>query len=160
MKTLIVYATRYGATEKASRTLARQLHGDITLVNLVREDAPNPGTYDQVLIGGSIYAGSIQKEVRQFCTAHQEQLLCQTIGLFVCCREEHTAREQLETSLGVDLVAHATSTGSFGYEFDFSSMNIFFRLVIRILAKTKESQFNLREEKIKEFAAHFAPDHS
>ncbi|WP_018525590.1 flavodoxin domain-containing protein [Alkalispirochaeta alkalica] len=153
MKTLIVYGTRYGATEKAAHMLAGRIHGEIRQINLAKGSAPSPADYDLVLVGGSVYGGSIQKEVVQFCTANRHLLLRKPLGLFVCCGEEHKAREYLQNALGADLVARALALGSFGYEFDYSKMNILFRLIVRVISKTGKSEFNLREEAIRDFAA-------
>ena len=93
MKTLIAYATKYGATEKAARALSEQLHGD-----------------------------------------------------------EDRAEEQLEQNFDAALVAHAVQRGYFGYEYDFTKMNILFRWIIRAKAKVRQSQYKLREDNISSFA--------
>ena len=152
MKTLIAYATRYGATEKAARLLSEQLNGDVELINLATGPVTDLAGIDRVIVGGSIYAGNIQEEVKQFCSSNQQQLLQRNFALFVCCGREDQAREQLENCLEPRLVQYAEQIGSFGYIYDFSKMNLIFRLIIRKLAKVKTSQFNLREENITAFA--------
>ncbi|AFG36499.1 flavodoxin domain-containing protein [Spirochaeta africana] len=153
MRSLIVYATKYGAVEKAARLLADQLQGDVELVNLAAGPVADLTGIDRVIVGGSIYAGSIQEEVKQFCSSNQQQLLDRRFALFVCCGREDQAREQLAACLEPRLIQHAEQIGSFGYIYDFARMNLIFKLIIRKLAKVKTSQFNLREENIRTFAA-------
>jgi len=65
METLIAYATRYGCVEKCAKMLAEKLDGKVTLVNL-QKTRVDPASYGRVIVGGSIYIGKIQKEVRDF----------------------------------------------------------------------------------------------
>ncbi|MFW6362352.1 MAG: flavodoxin domain-containing protein [Spirochaeta sp.] len=152
MKTLIAYATKYGATEKAARKLAEQLSGEVELINLVQKRTPDISGCDRVIIGGSIYCGNIQEEVKQFSSENQQQLLQQPLGLFICCKDEENADEQLQNAFDPQLVQHAAHTGYFGYEYNFRKMNFFLRMLIRKFARIKESQFKLREENISDFA--------
>lgn len=153
MRTLIVYGTRYGAAGKAAGKLAELLSGEVDIINLMQDRAPEVAGYDRVIVGGSIYAGSVQEQVKRFCTDNHRQLQQKPLGLFVCCGYEEKAREQLETCLDPQLIAHAKQLGSFGYEYDFSKMNFVFRLMIRKLANVRESRFNLNEDGIRAFAA-------
>ncbi|NLY38245.1 MAG: hypothetical protein GX044_02975 [Firmicutes bacterium] len=65
METLIAYSTRYGCVEKCAKMLAEKLDGKVTLVNLLKMRV-DPAPYERVIVGGSIYIGKIQKEVRDF----------------------------------------------------------------------------------------------
>lgn len=153
MKTLIVYATKYGATEKAAKKLAEQLNGEVDLVNLKHTPMPNVDAYERVIAGTAVYAGTIRGEAKQFCAEYQQTLLQKPFSLFVCCGNEDQAREQLTANLDAQLLEHAALIGSFGYEYDFAKLNFFFKLVIRKVAKVTTSQFNLRDENIRAFAA-------
>jgi menaquinone-dependent protoporphyrinogen oxidase len=45
------------------------------LYNLKKNDKPDLGQYDQIIVGGSIHAGMIQKSVKDFCKNHTVELL-------------------------------------------------------------------------------------
>ena len=75
MKVLIAYRSKYGTCEKAARMLAERIPGELVLADLKRDRPGDLSAFDMVLIGGSIYAGMIQKEVRTFCESRQEELL-------------------------------------------------------------------------------------
>jgi menaquinone-dependent protoporphyrinogen oxidase len=74
MKTLIIYATRYGSAERCAKMLSEKLIGDVDLLNLKDRQNIDLSQYEKVIIGGSIYVGKIQKEVNEFCTKHLEEL--------------------------------------------------------------------------------------
>ncbi|MFW6252345.1 MAG: flavodoxin domain-containing protein [bacterium] len=152
MKTLIAYATKYGATEKAARALSDQLHGEVELHNLAQDTMHDLSGYDRIVVGGSIYVGQIQDHVKTFCSEHRTVLLQKPLGLFICCGDEDRADEQLEQNFDPAIVAHASLTGYFGYEYDFGKMNILFRFIIQAKAKVRQSQYRLREDNISAFA--------
>ncbi len=152
MKTLIAYATRYGATEKASRLLSEELQGDVHLCNLSQDPAPDISAYDRIIIGGSIYVGQIQDDVKTFCSENLAALQQKRLALFICCGDEDRVQEQLEQNFDAALMAHAKPVGYFGYEYDFAKMNFLFRLIIRAKAKVRQSQYELREDNISAFA--------
>jgi len=154
MNTLIVYATKYGCTEKAVNRLADYLGEGTELLNLGSRDnkAFKLEESDTVVVGGSIYAGNIQQEVKEFCSENINTLLQKKLGLFICCGMSEKAREQLENSFDKKLLEHALTTGYFGYEFNFDRMNFISRFMVKKLAKVKENKSEIKEENIKEFA--------
>ena len=54
MKTLILFASRYGATEEIAYMLKSAIGGDVTLCN-VRERGVSLEGYDTVIIGSCVY---------------------------------------------------------------------------------------------------------
>ncbi|MGI6711498.1 MAG: flavodoxin domain-containing protein [Bacillota bacterium] len=64
--------------------LREKLNGNVDLYNLKEKKQPILANYDQIIIGGSIYIGKIQKEVSRFCTDHMAQLKGKRLGLYVC----------------------------------------------------------------------------
>lgn len=153
MRTLIVYASKYGCTEKAVNRLADYLGEGTQLLNLINEDAKiiKLEEYDTVAVGGSIYAGNIQKEVKKFCSENINILLQKQLGLFICCGFSEKVEEQLENSFANKLLEHAAVTGYFGYEFNFDRMGLMSRFMVKTLAKVKENKSEIKHENIKEF---------
>ncbi|WP_438446099.1 flavodoxin domain-containing protein [Gorillibacterium sp. sgz5001074] len=154
MRTLIVYATKYGCTEKCAGLLKHELapSGEVDCVNLKKMGLPDLSRYDRVIIGGSIYAGGIQKEVRSFCATHLPVLLQKRIGLFICCMQEgETAERELLQSFPAELAAHASAKEPFGGEFIFKRMSLLDRFIAWKVAKIETDTSTLSEEKIRRF---------
>lgn len=74
MSTLIIYASKYGYTEKCSKKLAEEISDEVDLVNIKVDKQPKIENYDKVIIGGSIYMGKIQKKINSFCIDNLEVL--------------------------------------------------------------------------------------
>ena len=66
MKNLIVYATKHGTVKKCAEMLKVKLNGETVLAN-VNEEVPDLDNFDNVILGGSIYIGKIQKRVIKIC---------------------------------------------------------------------------------------------
>ncbi|HOL16654.1 MAG TPA: flavodoxin domain-containing protein [Bacillota bacterium] len=152
MKTIVVYATRYGCTEKCAGMLAEKLGGEVELCNLKRDRVDDLSAYDRVVIGGSIYIGKIQKEVTAFCTKHLNELKEKQVGLFICCMSEEAAEKQLHSSFPPELLARASARGCFGGEFIFGRMKGLDRFIAKKVSKAEQDVFRIDETRIAEFA--------
>lgn len=152
MKTLIAYASKYGTTEKCANILKTKLSGEVELHDL-KEGIPAISEYDRIVIGGSIYAGQIRKEVTAFCKEKGNELKTKEIGLFiVCMRDGKMAQEQLRAVYPQDLLNHAKASGVFGGEFKFGKMSFFDKLITKVVAKTTEDVSNINCDNILSFA--------
>jgi menaquinone-dependent protoporphyrinogen oxidase len=157
MKTLIAYGTKYGCTEKCASMLARKIPGEVTVLNLKENANHNIGEYDNVIIGGSIYAGKIQGIVKNFCEGNLKTLLSKKVGLFICCGfEGEKAEKQLVESFPATLQAKAMAKGFFGSEMSLERMGFLDRMIVRKVAKITESYSRILEDNILEFAKHFS----
>lgn len=152
MKTLIVYATKHGCTENCSFILKDKLIGDVITVNIKKDILPDITSFDNIIIGGSIYAGKIQKEISEFCTKNLNALKNKKVGLFICGMQNgDMAETQLNNSFPEELVAHAAAKKPFGGEFIFKKMNLIERFIVKIISKTKEDVSSISTENIDEF---------
>lgn len=154
MKTLIVYCSSHGTTEKAVRTLSENLEGEVLTVDLKRDKIHfDLKDFDGVIIGGSIHAGLIQRRLKQFLDKHHDDLLEKELGLFLCCmREGNTAVEQFNQSFPQDLRKNSVAMGLFGGEFLVSKMNFFERQIVKKVDGVESDRSNLDIEAIMEFA--------
>jgi menaquinone-dependent protoporphyrinogen oxidase len=157
MKTIIVYAGKHGTTAKCAELLAKELKRETRLCDLTQESAPDIAGYEGVIIGGSIYAGSIRKEISQFCAKYGAELGKKKLGLFVCCGTSGAAGEEyIVSQYPGSLTAHAVAKGVFGGEFLFDRMNFFERAIIRMITKSKpegERMPEIDSKSISAFAA-------
>jgi menaquinone-dependent protoporphyrinogen oxidase len=153
MRTLIVYATQHGCTQKISKQMKDYLGGDVTLVNLKKGSLPSLKIYDRVIIGGSIHAGQIQKKVKEFCNYHLAELQQKELGLFICCMEEgETAQKQLQNAYPEELFLNAKVSAVFGGAFDFGRMNFFEKMIVKKVSRVKESTSKVDFEAVRSFS--------
>ncbi|BCN30522.1 flavodoxin domain-containing protein [Anaeromicropila herbilytica] len=153
MNTLIVYASKHGTTKKCADLLAKQLVGNVELVNLNKAYSITTWNYDTVILGGSIYAGRIRKEISDFCTKNMKELKNVRVGLFICAMSEgEEAVKLIEQNFQEELRNRAIAKESFGGEFLMEQMNFLERFIIKKISKVTTNQSNIREDNIKKFA--------
>lgn len=158
MKTLVIYATKHGCTEKAANLLRQKLFGEVTLVDIRNRTVPPLEGFDAVIVGGSIYFGQVQSEVLNYVKDHQAELEDKRIGFFLCAGhpDEQVREKELASAFPEELLCKAKCVGIFGYEYDFKKLSWFEKLIIRIVAKVEKSQYELSEASIARFAASFS----
>ncbi|MNW58452.1 Protoporphyrinogen IX dehydrogenase [menaquinone] [compost metagenome] len=153
MNTLIVYATKYGCTEKCAEMLSQELDGHVDLINLKKVKDIDISKYEKVIIGGSIYIGKIQKEVTEFCSKHIEQLKNKRIALFICGMQEGDAiQSELNQNFNAELIERAEAKEWFGGEFTFKKMNFLERFIVKKVVKVTTDQSNILQDHIHRLA--------
>lgn len=135
MNTLVLYATQYGYTADCAAKLKTELAGDVTLVELGKQSAPDLGGFDAVIVGGSIYMGRVQAQIAAFCAAHEGELLQKTLGLFLCCGIPQNLKESLAASFPAGLIEKAKAVGCFGGELRTARMKPMHKLVASMMQK-------------------------
>ncbi|MBN2092337.1 flavodoxin domain-containing protein [candidate division KSB1 bacterium] len=152
MKTLIVYTTSHGCTEKCAFKIKGKLSGEVEIIDLKKSKIINLSQYETVIIGGSIHAGRIQGRVQKFAKQNLAALLQKKLGLFLCCMEENeNARQQFDNAFLPELREHASAHGLLGGEFNFDKMNFFERAIIRKISKINENVSKISEAAIDKF---------
>ncbi len=115
MRTLIAYATSHGTARNCAEHLLELLDGDTTLVQLGVQKVPPLDDFDQIIVGGSIHIGRIQKPVRKFLVDRYDELVTKRLGLFICClAEDKEADDELATAFPEPLRERAIITSAFG----------------------------------------------
>ena len=74
MKTLILVASRYGATEEIAYMLKSAGGGDVTVRN-IRERGITLEDYDTVIIGSCVYMFKLDKHITRFLRRNEKTLL-------------------------------------------------------------------------------------
>ena len=153
MKTLIVYGTTYGCTEKCAFKLASHIENDVSLINLEGRKEYDIADYEAVIIGGSIRLGRMNRSVSNFCKKYLGELLQKHIGLFICCMNElEQAKKYLEEGFPRELQNQATAKGYFGGELNLDEMTTFERSLLKSVIHIDESISLIKEDNIKDFA--------
>jgi len=152
LNTLIIYASKNGSTEKAAKLLYNKIEGEKSIINIRVEEHPNLENYGTVILGGSIYAGNIQKEIQNFVEKNLDLLLTKKIGLFLCCGMEENYKKQLEQSFPKKLLNHSITNQYFGFEYNKNKMNLIEKALIKLVVKGKTNLSNILEDNIERLA--------
>ena len=153
MKSIILYATKYGATYEIVKKIAEKL-GDVEITNL-KETNLNLELYENVIIGTSIYAGMIRKEAKNFIVNNREVLLKKNLGLFICGMAKDSKEEYFKTNYDSEILNAAKVTEFLGGIFDPKKVNFFERLVMKVVSKRADYIDTISDTSIEEFVSSF-----
>jgi len=153
MNTLIVYASKYGTTEKCAKMIKNQINNQVELINLKNLKDVNLSKYDNVIIGGSIYIGKIQKEVTEFCLKYLDILKEKRIGLFICgMQDADVINTELSQSFPIELLKIAVVKEYLGGEFLIDKMGFMDKIIVKKISKVTSNKSNILEDEIQKFA--------
>src|SRR4030043_573149 len=141
MKTLIVYASRYGASAGTAEEIAKILREegfDVKVVNAKDEKGKDISEYELVIVGSGLQMFKWTGEAEDFLKKFRKDLAKKKVALFVSSMKQVYEREgkkdELEKSWKRFLEDKATkygihpiSMGMFGGVFDYNKMNIIIR---------------------------------
>ena len=154
MKVLIAYKTKYGTTAACARFLAERIHAPTELCDLAATRRVDVGSFDVVLIGGSIYGGKIQRQVTSFCDQYRDFLLGRKVGVFLCClyQGDH-AVQQMKTAFPEWLLTHVFDTALPGGELHYDKLTLMDRLLVGALSHPRGDVSLLKTEVLEQMAA-------
>jgi menaquinone-dependent protoporphyrinogen oxidase len=154
LKTIIIYSTKYGCVENAVNILKSKIEGLVKLINIMKEDVPQLKEYDNVILGGSIYVGKIQKKLSKFVDKNLSLLLTKRLGVFICAGEkkQEVREKELVDAFPKELFNHAICKEIFGYEIHYEKLNFLEKKMVAAVLGHKEDCTELSVEKIEKFA--------
>lgn len=142
-KALIVYGTRYGATEMTAKEIADVLSReglDVEMVNLKDEKVRDIGDYELVVVGSGIKINRWTKEPDKFLKKYQKDLAKKKVALFVCCGSAEPIDEKEDKAASIERARtkyleekaekynlQPVAVGLFGGVYNFNTMGWFFR---------------------------------
>ncbi|WP_162921677.1 flavodoxin domain-containing protein [Listeria costaricensis] len=135
MRTLILYDSKYGTTEKCAQHLAAQIKNDVDMQKIIPKKNYDLSDYQQIILGTPIYMGKPRKVFTEFLNNHQDSLLTKRLHLYICGMQEAAADEELKNAYPKKLSEHATHQAYFGGEFIFTKMNFFEKLIVKTVTK-------------------------
>ncbi len=154
MKIAIIYCSKHGTTGKLAELIAEKKSAhDVDLINLMDSDEPVVDQYDQIVIGGSIHFGKIQKNIKRFCERNEDKLIHKDLGLFICCMLDEKKNEQFENAFPEVLRQHSKAIGCFGGEFLLEKMNFLEKLIIKKVANASVSSSHINFDEVDHFIA-------
>jgi len=147
METIIIYGSKYGYTEDCVKSLAEQIKGEVILFNIYNEKIPNIDEFDNIIIGGSIYMGQIQKKLKLYCTQNNRSLVNKRLALFLCCGLPENFEQTLKNVFPEELLKKAVAKECFGGELRTDRMNFADKMISGLMKKAaaKEGKSEVRQ---------------
>lgn len=152
MKTLIAYAGRNGTSTQMAKRIAAQVGEKAEVLNLQKQTPPTLEEYQQVILGGSILAGSVPKALKKFIQENTEVLLTKKVGLFLCCLIEKDIDKYFQDNFPEPIYSHAEEKRWLGGELIMSDHNLIVRKMLKKVIGSSDDIHNLRWEEADQLA--------
>ncbi|HEY8910209.1 MAG TPA: flavodoxin domain-containing protein [Desulfosporosinus sp.] len=157
MKTMIIYSSTYDYTKECAERLKGYLMGEVVVINATMDVIPPLDEIDNVLIGGSIYMGQIQKTMKEFCASNVALLKDKRLGLFLCCGLPEKFEQAMKDAFPEELLSKAIAKECFGGELRTEKMNLVHKVIAIFMKKSlaKEGKESIKQmpENIAKMAA-------
>ena len=152
MKTLIVYASKYGCTADCADYLKAKLPGEVALIDINKANDPiELEAFDTIIIGGSVYIGKVSKKLRAFCESNLDALCQKNVGIFLCCALAGQVDEVLAANFPAALLKHAKTIKTFGSKARLEKMSLPDKMIVKAVTKGDFSNFKVSEESMEAF---------
>ena len=153
MKTLILYATKYGAAREIAQRIAGKIDGSV-ICDLKQDDIPPLGEFDCVILGSSIYAGMIRKEAQTFLSQNADLLREKKTGLFLSGMNPSPEQENnyFKANFSQDILQAAKIKSVLGGIFDPKKAGFMERFIMKMVAKQSKYTDTISDDKIEKFA--------
>ena len=151
MKTLILYATKYGAAREIAEKIAKNIDG-AEIYDLKQNNIPSFDNFDCVIIGSSLYAGSIRKEAKIFLSQNAGAFQGKNIGLFLSGMAESGEEKFFESNFPAEIVRSAKAADILGGVFDPEKAGFMERFIMKIITKQPGYINKISDDKIARFA--------
>lgn len=161
MKTLIIYSSKHDTTKKISKKIGTQLRSEVDIIDINQlDDELDLKRYDKVIIGSSIYYGSINKKLKKFISKNKKVLMSKNLGLFLCCI--NTSKEKLDEEFrknySEELRDHSIKNSIFGGEIIFDKLSPFEKFITKKVSGYDNDMLVLLDKEIEEFIETFKKD--
>jgi len=150
MKTIILYATKYGAAAEIAQRISSQLEGS-SVYDLKQEGIPDLTEFDCVIIGSSVYAGMLRKEAKSFILQNAGDLCEKKPGLFISGMSEGDGAGIFKANIPGEVLEATKVSCILGGVFDPKKANFFERLIMKAVSKQSDYMSTISDEKISEF---------
>ncbi len=149
MKSLIIYSTMYGCTEKCANLIKEKLNGETRIINAKSKNKPKLDDFDNVILGSSIKIGKIGKSLSKYIEKNKEELKSKKLGLFLCGGENET--DYLKTNFPKDIYNSSIIKEHLGGEILMENVDLVTRLILKMVGKY-ESYSRIEYSKIEKIA--------
>lgn len=158
MRIAIILISRRGTTEKVAGMLADALSGhEVDQFNIELNSLPDLRQYDGIILGGPIYMGALPEKMKEFCMQHLDVLRSRRLGLYICGMIPDPEKQELELERAYPtlLYQHAVAKAFLGGAFIQEKLNLFEKIVVFFMAKTRKTVDKIDRDGIRLFAGEF-----
>jgi menaquinone-dependent protoporphyrinogen oxidase len=148
-KTAIIFTSKYGSTKRVAEEIAENCNNASAFSTL--SDIENIESYDKIILGIPIYAGSTTRDMRNFLKKKWEVIKPRLFGVFVLCWDEENYIEFVNKILP-EKPDNKVVLECLGGEIDPELLSEFERKVIFELTGISTKTSNIRNDKVVEFA--------
>ena len=152
MKSLILYASKYGATHEIAKRIQNAL-GEGVLHDLGQRTLPDLAEFDCVIVGSSVYAGVARKEAKAFLNQYKDVLVGKKLGLFLSGLQKGGGEKALQANFPPELLESAKGAALLGGVFDPEKANAVERAIIKVISKKSGYIQAINDEAIAQFVA-------
>ncbi len=149
MKTAIIYGTKHGGTLECVKKLEAELPEEVVIYAIKDNPKINLDDFDTIIIGGSIHAGGIQKEIKSFCKENEAQLITKNLGLFICSGMQLAT--EFEHNFSAELLAASKVHNNLGYINNIQNFNFLERTMMKLVPKDSIKAEGIYQDKLKDF---------
>ena len=152
MRTLIVYASKTGTTERCAGILGQNLK-DVTKINLTATQNEDINKYDLIIIGSPIRMGMIDKRVKDFISKNFNLLKNKKVAYFICCGFNENWKQYYEQNFPKELLDEAITYDSFGGEMNLEKQKGFDKFIVKMVSKNmpQDKEVKILNENINRF---------
>jgi menaquinone-dependent protoporphyrinogen oxidase len=150
VKTIILYATKHGATHEIAQRIASIVDGAV-LHDLKQGAPPSLTEFDCIIVGCSLYASMIRKEAKAFLSKNRDILLNKRFGLFLCGMRAEGENDYFKANFSPDILQAAKAASFLGGIFDPEKAGAAERLIIKMVTKQIKYIDTIDDNKIAQF---------
>lgn len=152
MKTGIFYISHHGTTEKVAKQINDETTQQSELINIKKSKGYDLNSYDLIVLGSSIHAGSNQRKMKKFIDKNLPVLLRKKLALILCCMDDTEKREQqFDDAYPEELRIHSSAKLLAGGEFLFEKMNFIEKAIIKKISGDDKNKSNIDNQAINNF---------
>ncbi|HBE9729741.1 flavodoxin [Clostridioides difficile] len=152
MNTIIIYSSKYGCTKDCANILKNKLSDNVTFVDINNNNNKiELSKFDKIIIGSSIYVGSVSKKIQVLCNDNVELLNKKQVGIFLCCGFSEQADKYLKSNFPSSLLESANAIGIFGSEARLEKMKFLDKLIMKAVSKGNYDSFRISQDNIDNF---------
>lgn len=137
MKTLIIYASKYGYTEELVKKMIVESNNEFDSININSTNKIDLSKYEGVILGSSIYIGQMNRKLKDFVSKNLNVLMDKKISLFLACGSEENFDLQVKNNFPEALVEHASSITYLGGKIQKEKLNFFYKFIISNIEKSQ-----------------------
>jgi len=150
VKTLILYATKHGAAKEIAEKISGRIP-ESEVCDLKSGNIPALSGFECVIIGSSIYAGSVRKEAKEFAAKNAGELASKQVGLFISGMAKGENEQVFAANFPTEVLSAAKAKANLGGIYDPGRAGFFEKIIMRIVTKQSGYMSSVTDEGIAGF---------